>query len=550
MGKTTSHKAQSAMEYLMTYGWAILIIAIVLAALFSLGIFSSGSLIGTTCIANSGFLCSSPIAYGTTFTATIGEATGVPWTNVVLCFVPDGVSEPSSCSGYPSVAAGNIRSGAPKTYSFTILSSSSTTSGYIWAQYDEASYSGLMSELATVTMKGLKPSSATTSISSTSTSTKTTTSTSTTTLTTTSTTSTSTTTTILPSGVTDYANVVITNSQSTATPAPFQQEVQIPESDYSNYISYNGVSANFEFFASGGSVIPAWIESNSSGTLTVWLNLANGIPASNSITVYLGFAPKTTNLLSSSGTTGIGEAPQLSPSYAEYDDGASVFNFYSDFKGTSLNTNKWTSGTSNGGTITVNNGITLTYSSSSAGGAWIVGNQYFSQSSNVVFEALFNMYGTSNFGDTRGRMYWWEQGQTSIADGNGGAIAEILGEGDYGYYTSSSIGANIANIMLPYETILGTLPAPSSSSDYNVMSQQILASGTFIFNTLNYPSYSLIASKTVTGSTTNSFSPLIQASDDGSSGNTVTFNVQWVRVRAYPPSGVMPSVSLGSVIIG
>jgi hypothetical protein len=227
-----------------------------------------------------------------------------------------------------------------------------------------------------------------------------------------------------------------------------------------------------------------------------------------------------------------------------------VFNFYSDFKGTSLNTNKWTSGTSNGGTITVNNGITLTYSSSSAGGAWIVGNQYFSQSSNVVFEALFNMYGTSNFGDTRGRMYWWEQGQTSIADGNGGAIAEILGEGDYGYYTSSSIGANIANIMLPYETILGTLPAPSSSSDYNVMSQQILASGTFIFNTLNYPSYSLIASKTVTGSTTNSFSPLIQASDDGSSGNTVTFNVQWVRVRAYPPSGVMPSVSLGSVIIG
>ena len=33
-------KSQSAMEYLMTYGWAILIIAIVLAALFSLGVFS------------------------------------------------------------------------------------------------------------------------------------------------------------------------------------------------------------------------------------------------------------------------------------------------------------------------------------------------------------------------------------------------------------------------------------------------------------------------------------------------------------------------------
>ncbi|MEM4097576.1 MAG: LamG-like jellyroll fold domain-containing protein [Candidatus Micrarchaeaceae archaeon] len=34
------NKAQSAMEYLMTYGWAILIIAVVLGALFSLGVFN------------------------------------------------------------------------------------------------------------------------------------------------------------------------------------------------------------------------------------------------------------------------------------------------------------------------------------------------------------------------------------------------------------------------------------------------------------------------------------------------------------------------------
>ena len=35
--------AQSAMEYLMTYGWAILIIAVVLGALFQLGVFNSSS---------------------------------------------------------------------------------------------------------------------------------------------------------------------------------------------------------------------------------------------------------------------------------------------------------------------------------------------------------------------------------------------------------------------------------------------------------------------------------------------------------------------------
>ena len=75
--------------------------------------------------------------------------------------------------------------------------------------------------------------------------------------------------------------------------------------------------------------------------------------------MYLGFAAKTTNLLSNSGTSGIGEAPQLSPTYAEYDDGASVFSFYDNFAGTSLNTSKWTYGSL---TPDVNDGLTFTCS--------------------------------------------------------------------------------------------------------------------------------------------------------------------------------------------
>ncbi|MCL5430106.1 MAG: LamG domain-containing protein [Candidatus Marsarchaeota archaeon] len=41
MSKVKRSRAQSAMEYLMTYGWAILIIAVVLAVLYQLGLFSS-----------------------------------------------------------------------------------------------------------------------------------------------------------------------------------------------------------------------------------------------------------------------------------------------------------------------------------------------------------------------------------------------------------------------------------------------------------------------------------------------------------------------------
>ena len=42
-GRFAGAKLQSAMEYLMTYGWAILIIAVVLGALFQLGVFNANN---------------------------------------------------------------------------------------------------------------------------------------------------------------------------------------------------------------------------------------------------------------------------------------------------------------------------------------------------------------------------------------------------------------------------------------------------------------------------------------------------------------------------
>ncbi|MGC8671449.1 MAG: LamG domain-containing protein [Candidatus Micrarchaeia archaeon] len=44
-GFAYSARAQSAMEYLMTYGWAILIIAVVLGALFQLGVFNGNNFV-------------------------------------------------------------------------------------------------------------------------------------------------------------------------------------------------------------------------------------------------------------------------------------------------------------------------------------------------------------------------------------------------------------------------------------------------------------------------------------------------------------------------
>jgi len=53
-------KIQAAMEYLMTYGWAILIIGLVIGVLYSLGLFNPSSIAPSYCVFNGGaFLCKS-----------------------------------------------------------------------------------------------------------------------------------------------------------------------------------------------------------------------------------------------------------------------------------------------------------------------------------------------------------------------------------------------------------------------------------------------------------------------------------------------------------
>ena len=88
------HKAQSAMEYLMTYGWAILIIAVVLGALFSLGVFSGSNLLGSACVASSGYYCQNPIYSHTAaeILVTVGQNTGTNWVTANFIFVPQGTS--------------------------------------------------------------------------------------------------------------------------------------------------------------------------------------------------------------------------------------------------------------------------------------------------------------------------------------------------------------------------------------------------------------------------------------------------------------------------
>jgi len=75
---TRTLRGQSAMEYLMTYGWAILIIIIVIAVLFYLGVLSPSNITPTACAFPPNFACVSFKLQDTTGTLSLrmGQAVG------------------------------------------------------------------------------------------------------------------------------------------------------------------------------------------------------------------------------------------------------------------------------------------------------------------------------------------------------------------------------------------------------------------------------------------------------------------------------------------
>ncbi len=175
-------KAQSAMEYLMTYGWAILIVAIVLGVFFSLGLFSSTAFLSTGCIAQPGYVCTNPLLiHGRNFTVTVIQNTGAQWVAANIIFVETGSSTPTypipspSNSGCVAQAGtnGNLASGVATSLSFngayyntgcfgwgTVnvpkgTSVGSVVTGTLWALYNTKSANNITAEVGTVTLRAV-----------------------------------------------------------------------------------------------------------------------------------------------------------------------------------------------------------------------------------------------------------------------------------------------------------------------------------------------------------------------------------------------------------
>src|SRR3989344_9561224 len=99
-----NNKSQSAMEYLMTYGWAILVVLIALGALFYLGVFNPKT--PNTCQLNTPFVCIGGDVLGTN-NDVVGQADTVVFkvaaqgsitSTTITSIIVDGTERIASCT--------------------------------------------------------------------------------------------------------------------------------------------------------------------------------------------------------------------------------------------------------------------------------------------------------------------------------------------------------------------------------------------------------------------------------------------------------------------
>jgi len=288
----------------------------------------------------------------------------------------------------------------------------------------------------------------------------------------------------------------ITNTQNTATPVSFQQMIQLPISQLgliNPYIRNIGPLR----FSYNGSYIPAWLESISNGMATIWVKLPVSIPANSSITIDMEVDPS----LNFDGNYW-GEAPQLSPTYGQYDNGASVFNFYDNFKGTTLSS-VWT--VPSGSNYQVNNGFIGTPSFGTS-----VYNPNIQETSSIIAEWGLNMSSTS---------YPNSDSFFQLNRYTGNSNIHFLGVS--GNDTLNNGGTRIKTVTI-------------SSTGIQVFG--IWNNGTTVTWYYEGNSYTDISATAETD-----YLALGYAYD----GQSYNFPTEyWVRTRAYPPNGVMPSVEV------
>jgi hypothetical protein len=344
--------------------------------------------------------------------------------------------------------------------------------------------------------------------------------------------------------------IVITNTQSQATPAPFQQDIAICNgnpgigSNFAyvnnatlfNQIDSNGQNVYFTTTAGGSPNIYSWYEGqeNLNGTYcdVWWVNISNGIPANGNVTIYMYIGSTSANYYSQYYPY-VGEAPTLSSTYGQYDNGNYVFNYYWNFNGTSAppGINVYTSY----GSVTFNNGVTIKGGTTTTGGENGI-------ATTVDFSApiIVEYYGTQSTSPSGGAWGWNYAGFSNCL-GSSASFPQC----NYCMAIDFEYGVNA--LVRPTQQFSGTsvngiLSAPSNNLfPASIWTQEYLTNEYYTY--VNY-TLSLYTGYMYGTSISVSLPFIIMVGNNEASYASNGMTVYWLRVRAYPPNGVMPSISI------
>ena len=333
-----------------------------------------------------------------------------------------------------------------------------------------------------------------------------------------------------------YVNLTLFNDQYQSTPSPFQQKIVITSSEtFWQYINTaKGTFGQNVEFLYNNNILPSWLENYTTTSATWWVSIPNGIKAKSSITIQMAIYPKNTNLFgkTSSGKIVVGEAPQLSSTYGKYDSGFSVFPFYDDFAGRTLSSN-WAKFDTRVGSISVNNGLIISPSHNYPG--YYIG-VYASvtpiTSTGMVLETLVQPEGSNPSQGYNDYSTFLGYGTTpsSIAPSNGSS-GNFWGDGN-----NESFIAMWSNNYPPLSYLSQAYDSATQGNVYLTSFAWTSAGNLYVSD-----SNGAVLTNTSTAYSISSVSQVVISANAASSGKT-QYKVYWVRIRAYPPNGVMPSV--------
>jgi hypothetical protein len=318
----------------------------------------------------------------------------------------------------------------------------------------------------------------------------------------------------------------IRGATANPTPNPFQVKIVFNPSAYSTYEASNLGNIRFCVDSACTTTLYAWLESctpscaPTATSATAWVKLTSAIAGNGgTYTIYMEFYPLSTQF------DGVfwGEAPNLSGTYGQYDNGANVFTFYDNFAGTSLSL-KWTTVISSGGSVTVNNGATFATSAST--------DYAFVVSATQTYPLVSESYMVSQSASGVKAML----GVSTTASTNPSNALYAGYDLDF-YSGSDKVNVNVAGSRTTLQTITqASFPAGIWTVIWSAGGSEYFQDG---------------AGNSYTGTDNSAGSIANYRIFVGQSNNAAGNNVvRWGRMRALPPNSVLPSTAFGSIAGG